>query len=239
MTAVAAPVGEARLAESLVARPGGHGHPGALLVLEGIDGSGRSTHARLLEDFLRYRGRAVTRTSLATSELAGEPIRRAKRDRRAGPGGDHAPLRRGHRRAQRATDRPGAAGRAGRPGRSVRLHADGEGRGSWPRRRLAARPCSGSPSRPTASCSSTPTPRRRSPVGKRARSIRTRAASICISRPTPGKAIGCSRIASTNASSGMPGPSGLRASRPRGRSPRSSAAWSGPRWRSSTRRPAR
>ena len=85
MTAVAAPVGEARLPESLVARPGGHGHPGALLVLEGIDGSGRSTHARLLEDFLRYRGRAVTRTSLATSELAGEPIRRAKRDRRAGP----------------------------------------------------------------------------------------------------------------------------------------------------------
>lgn len=72
-------------AEPLVARPGAHGHPGALLVLEGIDGSGRSTHARLLEDFLRYRGRAVTRTSLATSGLAGEPIRRAKRDRRAGP----------------------------------------------------------------------------------------------------------------------------------------------------------
>lgn len=73
------------LAEPLVARPGGHGHPGALLVLEGIDGSGRSTHARLLEDYLRYRGRAVARTSLATSELAGEPIRQARRDRRAGP----------------------------------------------------------------------------------------------------------------------------------------------------------
>lgn len=71
----------------LAARPGGHGLPGQLIVLEGIDGSGRSTHARLLEDRLRYRGRGATRTSLATSAIAAEPIRRAKRDARVGPVG--------------------------------------------------------------------------------------------------------------------------------------------------------
>jgi dTMP kinase len=65
------------------ARVGGHGEPGAFIVLEGIDRSGRSTHARRLEAHLRYTGRGVIRTSLATSALAGEPIRRARLDRRA------------------------------------------------------------------------------------------------------------------------------------------------------------
>jgi dTMP kinase len=69
----------------LVAEPGGHGLRGSLIVLEGIDGSGRSTHVRLLEDALRYRGRGVTRASIGTSVIAAEPIRRAKRDRTAGP----------------------------------------------------------------------------------------------------------------------------------------------------------
>ena len=54
-------------------------------MLEGIDGSGRSTHVRLLEDALRYRGYAVTRTSIGASAIAGEPIRRAKSDRTSGP----------------------------------------------------------------------------------------------------------------------------------------------------------
>jgi dTMP kinase len=40
---------------------------------------------RLLEDVLRYRGRGVTRASIGTSAIASEPIRRAKRDRAAGP----------------------------------------------------------------------------------------------------------------------------------------------------------
>ncbi len=69
----------------LVVRPRGHGLPGTLVVLEGIDGSGRSTHARMLEDRLRYQGRGVTRTSLATSATAAEPIRRARRNPRIGP----------------------------------------------------------------------------------------------------------------------------------------------------------
>ena len=67
------------------ARPGAHGEPGVLFVLEGIDRSGRSTHVRRLEEHLRYAGRGVTRTSLASSLLSGDLIRGAKRDRHADP----------------------------------------------------------------------------------------------------------------------------------------------------------
>jgi dTMP kinase len=67
------------------ARPGAHGEPGILFVLEGIDRSGRSTHVRRLEEHLRYTGRGVTRTSLASSLLSGDLIRGAKRDRHADP----------------------------------------------------------------------------------------------------------------------------------------------------------
>lgn len=68
-----------------VAVPGGHGLPGVFIVLEGTDRAGRSTHARRLEQHLRYNGRGVTRTSLATSVLAAEPIRAAKHARRLDP----------------------------------------------------------------------------------------------------------------------------------------------------------
>ena len=67
------------------AHPGAHGEPGVLFVLEGIDRSGRSTHVRRLEEHLRYAGRGVTRTSLASSQLSGDLIRAAKRDRHADP----------------------------------------------------------------------------------------------------------------------------------------------------------
>ena len=59
----------------------GHGEPGVLIVLEGIDRSGRSTHVRRLEEHLRYAGRGVARTSLAGSGLSGGLIRTAKQDR--------------------------------------------------------------------------------------------------------------------------------------------------------------
>jgi dTMP kinase len=58
---------------------------GLLIVLEGIDRSGRSTHAGLLEAHLRHRGRGVTRTSLGSSVLASDALRRAKRGRRPDP----------------------------------------------------------------------------------------------------------------------------------------------------------
>lgn len=62
-----------------------HGEPGVLVVLEGIDRSGRSTHAALLEAHLRYQGRAVTRTSLGTAQVAGPPIRQARSSDPADP----------------------------------------------------------------------------------------------------------------------------------------------------------
>ena len=68
-----------------VAGPGRHGLPGVFVVLEGTDRSGRSTHVRLLEQHLRYGGHGVTRTSLATSILAAQPIRVAKHERRMDP----------------------------------------------------------------------------------------------------------------------------------------------------------
>jgi dTMP kinase len=63
------------------AAPGGHGEPGRLIVLEGIDHAGRSTQARLLEQHLRYTGRGVVRTSFGGSVIAGELLRRAKTER--------------------------------------------------------------------------------------------------------------------------------------------------------------
>jgi dTMP kinase len=63
------------------AAPGAHGEPGRLIVLEGIDHAGRSTHARLLEQHLRYTGRGVVRTSFGTSLIAGEALRKAKTER--------------------------------------------------------------------------------------------------------------------------------------------------------------
>jgi len=61
------------------------GAQGFLIVLEGIDRSGRSTHAGLLEAHLRHHGRGVTRTSLGSSVLSADALRRAKRGRRPDP----------------------------------------------------------------------------------------------------------------------------------------------------------
>jgi dTMP kinase len=62
-----------------------HGEPGVLLVLEGIDRSGRSTQARRLEAHLRFTGHGVTRSSLGGSVLAGGELQAARRDRWADP----------------------------------------------------------------------------------------------------------------------------------------------------------
>jgi dTMP kinase len=67
------------------ATPSRHGETGALLVLEGIDRSGRSTHARRLEAHFRHAGRGVARTSHASSVLAAEEMRRLRTAGRADP----------------------------------------------------------------------------------------------------------------------------------------------------------
>ncbi len=53
--------------------------PGRLIVLEGTDGVGRSTHISLLTEWLESRGYAVVNTGLRRSRLAGRGIERAKR----------------------------------------------------------------------------------------------------------------------------------------------------------------
>jgi dTMP kinase len=53
--------------------------PGRLIVIEGTDGVGRSTHVGLLKEWLEARGFAVVNTGLRRSELAGRGIERAKR----------------------------------------------------------------------------------------------------------------------------------------------------------------
>ncbi len=51
---------------------------GKLIVLEGADGSGRSTQTALLTDWLERRGHAVTHVGLRRSELVGEELAAAK-----------------------------------------------------------------------------------------------------------------------------------------------------------------
>src|SRR5947209_15392411 len=53
--------------------------PGRLIVIEGTDGVGRSTHVSLLKEWLESRGYPVVNTGLRRSDLAGRGIERAKR----------------------------------------------------------------------------------------------------------------------------------------------------------------
>jgi dTMP kinase len=59
--------------------PGSLGARGRLLVVEGLDGSGKSTQARLLVKWLQSRGYRVFFTEWNSSELVSDVIRRGKK----------------------------------------------------------------------------------------------------------------------------------------------------------------
>src|SRR5205085_3396091 len=56
-----------------------HAHTGALIVVEGIDGSGKSTQLYLLKRWLELRGYKVFFSEWNSSELVKRATRRAKR----------------------------------------------------------------------------------------------------------------------------------------------------------------
>jgi dTMP kinase len=65
---------------TLVSRNGweSHGYPGTLVVLEGVDRSGRSTQVDLLVEWLEKRGRTVVKTDWNTSPHISKAIHKAK-----------------------------------------------------------------------------------------------------------------------------------------------------------------
>lgn len=56
-----------------------HGYPGRLIVVEGLDGSGKSTQLELLKEYLESQGRKVIVTSWNSSDLIADAVKKAKR----------------------------------------------------------------------------------------------------------------------------------------------------------------
>ena len=62
-----------------------HGYPGWLVVVEGVDGSGRATHLELLELWLKVQGYAVVRSDWNSSKLVARTIRDARKQQSLTP----------------------------------------------------------------------------------------------------------------------------------------------------------
>ena len=62
-----------------------HGYPGRLIVVEGLDGSGKSTQLELLKQHLEAQGRKVVVTSWNSSDLIADAVKKAKRQQALTP----------------------------------------------------------------------------------------------------------------------------------------------------------
>jgi dTMP kinase len=76
---------EHRLSEESVADWQPHSYPGWLVVVEGVDGSGRATHLDLLEFWLKVQGYAVVRSDWNSSKLVSKTIRDARKQQSLTP----------------------------------------------------------------------------------------------------------------------------------------------------------
>lgn len=62
-----------------------HEYPGALIIVEGVDGSGKSTQLTLLGEWLEQQGVDLIRTEWTSSTLIGKATKRGKRRESLGP----------------------------------------------------------------------------------------------------------------------------------------------------------
>lgn len=62
-----------------------HDYPGWLIVVEGVDGSGRATHLDLLEFWLKVQGYAVVRSDWNSSKLVSKTIKDARKQKSLTP----------------------------------------------------------------------------------------------------------------------------------------------------------
>ena len=105
---------------------------GKLIVLEGTDGVGRSTHIGLLRQWLENHGHAVLDTGMTRSALAGKRLKQAKEGHTLGGitmslfyATDFADRLEAIGMPVHPGDHPCAAGGIYRPDRSLHLLADG------------------------------------------------------------------------------------------------------------------
>jgi dTMP kinase len=73
------------MTESHVTKSAPHPYPGKLIIVEGIDGSGKSTQLQLLHKWLESKGHKVFFTEWNSSELVKETTKRGKKSKRLTP----------------------------------------------------------------------------------------------------------------------------------------------------------